>query len=196
MHKIDTPSSVDGEFVDKDSSLGIDGTVVDASWLNSVQDEICNMIEGVRITLDKESVVQLRNAVEKCIHDKTLKTVVHASSLKESISATAKRVSENFSITQGCTLDFTSSFKVVSSDGSGMMLLNIVNASSGTEYSVLGQVDSDAGAVANYRMVSKVGTGGQAIPDGNYYVVLKAYAGSFPSDFMFRCEGIVSNGQA
>lgn len=197
MHKIDTPSADDGQFVDKNPSLGIDGTVVDASWLNSVQDEICNMIEGAGITLKKNSVVQLRAAVEWFIHSKTLKTVVHASSVKESISSTVKRVSENFKITQGCTLDFTSSYKIVSSDGSGALSLQLVNATSGVQYYLLGSVLCSAGAVENYRVVVKVGAGGTLIPGGDYYVTLNAIGnGTFPSDFMFRCEGIVSRGQA
>ena len=196
MHKIDTPSADDGQFVDKNPSLGIDGTVVDASWLNSVQDELCNMIEGAGATLNKESVVQLRDAVESFIHDKTLKTVVHASSVKESISTTVKRVSESFGITQGCTLDFTSSYKIVSSDGSGSLSLQLVNATSGVQYYFLGSVLCSAGAVENYRVVVKVGTGGTSIPNGDYYITLNAVSGSFPSYFMFRCEGIVSSGQA
>lgn len=196
MHKIDTPSADDGQFVDKNPSLGIDGTVVDASWLNSVQDELCNMIEGAGATLNKESVVQLRDAVESFIHDKTLKTVVHASSVKESISTTVKRVSESFEITQGCTLDFTSSYKIVSSDGSGSLSLQLVNATSGVQYYLLGSVLCSAGAVENYRAVVKVGTGGTSIPNGTYYITLNAVSGSFPSNFMFRCEGIVSRGQA
>lgn len=196
MHKIDTPSADDGQFVDKNPSLGIDGTVVDAPWLNSVQDEICNMIEGAGITLNKESVVQLRTAVSDFIHDKTLKTVVHASSVKESISTTVKRVSESFEITQGCTLDFTSSYKIVSSEGSGYLSLQLVNATSGVQYYLLGSVFCSAGAVENYRIVVKVGTGGTSIPNGDYYITLNAVSGSFPSDFMFRCEGVVSRGQA
>ena len=196
MHKIDTPSADNGQFVDKDSSLGIDGTVVDASWLNAVQNEICNMIEGAEITLNKQSVVQLRDAVESFIHSKSLKTVVHASSVVESISTTVKRVSESFRITQGCTLDFTSSYKIVSSDGSGALSLQLVNATSGVQYYMLGSVLCSAGAVENYRVVVKVGTGGTSIPNGDYYITLNAVSGSFPSDFMFRCEGVVSRGQA
>lgn len=197
MHKIDTPSADDGQFVDNNPSLGIDGTVVDASWLNSVQDEICNMIEGAGITLNKRSVVQLREAVAWFIHGKTLKTVVHASIVKESISATVKRVSESFKITQGCTLDFTSSYKIVSSDGSGALSLQLVNATSGVQYYLLGSVLCSAGAVENNRVVVKVGVGGTLIPNGDYYVTLNAISnGTFPSKFMFSCEGIVSRGQA
>ncbi len=193
MHKIDTPSADDGQFVDKNPSLGIDGTVVDASWLNSVQDELCNMIEGAGITLSKQSVTQLRSAVESFIHDKSLKTVVHASSVVESISTTVKRVSESFRITQGCTLDFTSSYKIVSSDGSGALSLQLVNATSGVRYYFLGSVLCSAGAVENYRVVTKVD---ELVPNGDYYITLNVINGSFPSDFMFRCEGVVSRGQA
>ena len=197
MHKIDTPSADDGQFVDKDSSLGIDGTVVDASWLNSVQDEICNMVEGAGITLNKQSVTQLRSAVEKFIHNKTLKTVVHASSVKETISATKYRVSENFEISQGCTLDFTSSYKIESSDGSGTLTLELVNATSGVSYYFFGSAAATTGTVDNGRYVFKVGgDDGESIPNGEYYITLTIVRGTFPSSYMFRCEGIVSKGQA
>ena len=196
MHRIDTPSADNGQFVDKNPSLGIDGTVVDAAWLNSVQDELCNMIEGAGINLNKASVVQLRAAVESFIHGKTLKTVVHASSVKESISSTVKRVSESFEITQGCTLDFTSSFKILLSHTSGFLSLQLVNATSGVQYYLLGSVRCSDGAVENYRSVVKVGTGGTSIPNGDYYITLNAVDGSFPSDFVFQCEGLVSRGQA
>lgn len=196
MHKIDTPSADDGQFVDKNPSLGIDGTVVDASWLNSVQNEICNLIESAGITLDKQSVVQLRDAVQQIIHSKTMKTVVHASSVLETISSTELRVSESFQIKQGCTIDFTATFKIVSSDGSGDMMLRLKNASTGTQYYMTQAASVSAGAVSNDRSVFKVGSDGVDIPDGSYYVTLNAVGGSFPSNYMFKCEGIVSNGQA
>ena len=68
MHRIDTPSADDGNFVDKDSSLGIDGTVVDASWLNAVQDEICNTIIGAGDSLNKNVNAQLFSAAQKLIN--------------------------------------------------------------------------------------------------------------------------------
>ena len=68
MHRIDTPSADDGNFVDKDSSLGIDGTVVDASWLNAVQDEICNTITGAGDSLNKNVNTQLFSAAQKLIN--------------------------------------------------------------------------------------------------------------------------------
>lgn len=196
MHKIDTPSADDGQFVDKNSSLGIDGTVVDASWLNSVQDEICNLIESAGMALDKHSVVQLRDAVAEMIYSKTKKVVVNASSVLETISSTQLRVSESFKIEQGCTIDFTSSIKIVTGSGSGHLSFTIKNASSGNEYSISQAADASSGTVFNDRSVFKVGNGGATIPDGTYYVVLNAVGTSFPSDYMFKCDGIISNGQA
>ena len=72
MHKIDTSTAIAGEFVDKNPSLGIEGTVVDASWLNAVQDEICNTITGAGDSLSKNSNGQLFAATQKLIN-KTVK---------------------------------------------------------------------------------------------------------------------------
>ena len=46
MHRIDTEGNKNGKFYDGDP-LGTDikeATVLDASWLNAVQEELCNVI--------------------------------------------------------------------------------------------------------------------------------------------------------
>lgn len=68
MHEISGSTAVNGHFVDGSSTSS--GTVVSASWLNSVQDEICNTIKSVGIALNNETNddnKQLLTAISKII---------------------------------------------------------------------------------------------------------------------------------
>ena len=62
MHRIDADGHVANAFTDGDSGLGILGTKVDADWLNAVQEEIANLLEGMGITLVKGTNDQLEHA--------------------------------------------------------------------------------------------------------------------------------------
>lgn len=52
MHEISGPTAVNNHFVDGSSTQS--GTVVTADWLNTVQDEVCNLITSVGIPLNSE----------------------------------------------------------------------------------------------------------------------------------------------
>ena len=52
MHEITGSTAVNGHFVDGTSTQS--GTVVAADWLNTVQDEICNLITSVGIPLNSD----------------------------------------------------------------------------------------------------------------------------------------------
>jgi hypothetical protein len=59
MHRTDAARNVANLFVDKDPGAGTRGTVVDAAWLNAVQEELCNFIEDLGGTLVKGTNTQL-----------------------------------------------------------------------------------------------------------------------------------------
>jgi hypothetical protein len=59
MHRTDAARNVANLFVDKDIGAGTRGTVVDADWLNAVQEELCNFIEDLGGTLVKGTNTQL-----------------------------------------------------------------------------------------------------------------------------------------
>jgi hypothetical protein len=67
MHHIDTPTSVNGEFVDKDPTLGQEATHFDADWCNAVDREISNAIEGFGFPLDPVDNTQLFQAIQAAI---------------------------------------------------------------------------------------------------------------------------------
>jgi len=62
MHKTDGAHNVDGEFIDE--VIGTSpGTVVEEGWLNTVQRELVNVVEGAELTLDDEDDTQILKAI-------------------------------------------------------------------------------------------------------------------------------------
>ena len=66
MYRIDGETAVDGKFVDYD---GNKGTVLSAAWLNSLQEEICQVITWVGENLDKEKNAQLLEAINLIVYN-------------------------------------------------------------------------------------------------------------------------------
>lgn len=65
MYRIDSRgSTVDGRFTEGNPTTGTPATVVDASWMNAVQDEIVSVIAGAGIALDKTNNSQLIAAIQ------------------------------------------------------------------------------------------------------------------------------------
>lgn len=80
MHRVDNATSADvmpdvgpvgpnpnGFFRSRNTELGQPGTTVDPSWLNTVQEELCNVITGAGIALSKNSRTQLYDAIQSLI---------------------------------------------------------------------------------------------------------------------------------
>ncbi|QBY56161.1 tail fiber protein [Cupriavidus oxalaticus] len=78
MHRIDTIDAVDtmpppaalgtpGFYSDGDVETGRRGTVMSADALNAVQEEICGVIEGVGMPLDKQDNGQLLVAIQSMV---------------------------------------------------------------------------------------------------------------------------------
>jgi microcystin-dependent protein len=64
MHRIDTDGNDNGLFREGNPQIGQGGTILDAAFLNAVQEEIVGVIEGADIELDKEDHGQLLAAIE------------------------------------------------------------------------------------------------------------------------------------
>lgn len=68
MHRIDGPgATIEGRFTEGDPITGVPATTVTGDWLNALQDEIVNVIEGAGAALDKEDDTQLRDAIATLI---------------------------------------------------------------------------------------------------------------------------------
>ncbi|MCB2190360.1 MAG: hypothetical protein KQI62_02270 [Deltaproteobacteria bacterium] len=63
MFRIDSDGNQDNLFTDGDPLTGAKATVVSAAWLNAIQEEAANVIEGAGITLDKADNTQLLAAI-------------------------------------------------------------------------------------------------------------------------------------
>lgn len=61
MHRIDADGHVGNTFSDGDPSIPTRATQVDDDWLNAVQEEVANSIEGAGVTLVKGTNTQLRD---------------------------------------------------------------------------------------------------------------------------------------
>lgn len=66
MYRIDSRGATgDGRFTEGNPTTGTPATVVDASWMNAVQDELVNVVEGAGLTLAKTDSDQLLEAINK-----------------------------------------------------------------------------------------------------------------------------------
>jgi hypothetical protein len=88
MHKIDSPGSSAGAWVDKNAQTGVPGTQFVATWMNELQNELVNLIEATGIVLAKGTATQLRDAVRRYAGG-FVTTVVFADSPKSLTAANA-----------------------------------------------------------------------------------------------------------
>lgn len=64
MHRIDgAGATIDNLFTEGDPTQGVPATTVTGAWLNAVQEEIANVVEGAGLALDKLSNTQLYEAI-------------------------------------------------------------------------------------------------------------------------------------
>jgi hypothetical protein len=64
MKRTDADGHVSNLYTDGNPSLGVVATVLNASAMNAIQEEICNVIEGAGITLDPLDSTQLKQAIQ------------------------------------------------------------------------------------------------------------------------------------
>ncbi len=82
MHKIDGQYNVDGEFVGGDKEQGIRATRLNASWFNTIQRELCNIVEQAGMALSENDDSQVLKAVLLHIVREMLGGKFHDGSLK------------------------------------------------------------------------------------------------------------------
>ena len=105
MHKINTDTAtVDGEFTDGDEGQAIPPTELDASWFNTVQRELCNVVTGLGSVLSDSNDSQIIQALKRIgivseISNGNVSSVGSASSLLPIDSRLIVHSAANFSIT-------------------------------------------------------------------------------------------------
>lgn len=63
MHKIDTDTAVGNEFVDGNAETSVRATRLNASWFNTIQRELCNVVQDAGIALSQSNDDQLLAAL-------------------------------------------------------------------------------------------------------------------------------------
>lgn len=117
MYKIDSVGSVNGQFSDGNYEAGKKGTKVPARWLNSLQDEICNLITKSGGELDEYSETQMLTAIKhdlpKLLHYEVLSDV--KSTVVQNISGQTAifNLSSLFENCEGKYVDINIEFTVV-----------------------------------------------------------------------------------
>jgi len=68
MHKVDAPGATPAnEFTDGDPQSGVPATTLEAKFMNTVQRELLNVVEGAGLTLDEQNDGQLQEAISEMI---------------------------------------------------------------------------------------------------------------------------------
>jgi hypothetical protein len=70
MKRIDSAGAANGKWVDKDPATGRPGTTLQAAWLNSLQEEVCTVIEKAGLKLDAASTTQLYDGIQTLIQNR------------------------------------------------------------------------------------------------------------------------------
>jgi hypothetical protein len=70
MKRIDSAGAVSGKWVDRDPSSGRPGTTLQAAWLNSLQEEVCGVIEKAGLKLDSTATTQLYDGIQNLIQNR------------------------------------------------------------------------------------------------------------------------------
>ena len=190
MHRIDTSTAVDGNFVDKNPTLGVEGTVVDAAWLNSVQDEICNVITSSGAALNKNSFVQLVNAIDTISKNAIAKQVITSDSVKETVSAGVLRISDLFTIGPNFFIDESFFLNVDSNDGTGDVVFTLRKSGVTDPIATLKTIELIGVAVEyEFRSLNKMLS---SVVYGDDYFFAMEFTGTAPSVYSFDIEGIIS----
>lgn len=117
MYKIDSVGSVNGQFSDGNYEAGQKGTKVPARWLNSLQDEICNLITKSGGVLNEYSETQMLTAIRhdlpKLLHYEVLSNVKSTGIQNISGQTTIFNLSSLFENCEGKYVDINIEFTVV-----------------------------------------------------------------------------------
>lgn len=190
MHKIDTNTAVDGNFVDKNASLGVDGTVVDADWLNSVQDEICNVVESAGETLSKQNNGQMAAAIGILTKNECVRTVISSNSVKQTVTSTSFRISDYFTLAPGYFIDENLFVRITTASlSAGSIHFNLRKSGVNSPIYEFLEVNSAAIGIQGGRILQRVGD--DVVSGDDYYFSIDI-ASNAPDAYEFDIEGIVS----
>lgn len=188
MHKIDTPSAVNNLFVDRNASAGVPGTVCDANWLNAVQNEICNAIEGAEMELDRQDNGQLNKAIKKIADSAAIRNI-YSSTQKEDAGVYWCKIGSEFQIKDGDVVDITVEASWSDLSYPTRLVVRLVTPSITHDFCDLPQVN--ANGYFSIRCVFKYHSDGSEVIPGTAYFLYK-YMGE-TNKYEFRLNGVISS---
>lgn len=122
MNYTNAEGNVDGRFSDGSPNDGVKGTVVDASFLNAVQNELMSLPVNQGIAPDKEDNSQVKQAVKLYLQRKLTKV---SFSYSKADSITERVDIGEIVCPYGAFVDFDVYLNVLSANGDGLFIVGI-----------------------------------------------------------------------
>lgn len=170
MHKIDTDTAVGNEFVDGNAEAGVEATRLNASWFNTIQRELCNIVQKAGMALSKSDDGQVFSAIFKYIKDNGISGII--GSLKF-----ISRSGQNASVSANEILMESSSGEKAVFDSNGFSLIDV----EGTEKRIFTEGDGKFHADAPF--VFDFSNSGSSLEIEGDKIVLKDSEGSITATF-------------
>lgn len=173
MYKIDSVGSVNGNFSDGDYEVGVKGTVVPAKWLNSVQNEMCNLVEFLGLALSEDDDDQILNGLNAYMNEYFSRQYIEE--YIDNVSETSQDAGSAFSVPYKGIVDVSAVLSVFDVVGNGRITVSVydtdnlfVNSavlpvSEGEELKILVRLlvknDDPNGNARNFKMSAIASTG-------------------------------------
>lgn len=126
MYKIDSEYSENGHFSDGGYEVGKKGTRVVAKWLNSVQDEMCNLVEflGLELSEDDDQILNGLNAyMNEYFSRKYIEEYI------DNVSETSQDAGSEFSVPYKGIVDVSAVLSVFDVVGNGRITVSVYDTS-------------------------------------------------------------------
>ncbi len=172
MYKIDSVGSVNGQFSDGNYETGRKGTKVPARWLNSLQDEICNLVEflGHDLSEDDDQILNGLNAYMNGYFSRQ-----YIEEYIDNVSETSQDAGSAFSVPYKGIVDVSAALSVFDVVGNGRITVSaydtdnsfvnsaVLPVSEGEELKIIVRLlvknDDPNGNARNFKMSAIASTG-------------------------------------
>lgn len=127
MYKIDSVGSVNGQFSDGNYEAGRKGTKVPARWLNSLQDEMCNLVEFLGQELSKEDDDQILQGLNLFMNGYFSRLYIDR--FVDNVDDSGKDVGESFAVPYKGIVDISATMKLFDIVGDGRIEIAVFDES-------------------------------------------------------------------
>lgn len=153
MYKIDSVGSVNGHFNDGDYSAGRKGTKVPARYLNTVQSEMCNLVEFLGQTLSKDDDDQILQGMNSFMNGYFTRSYIDR--FVDNVDDTGADVGDSFVVPYKGIVDVTASMHLFDVVGGGNVQIAVYDQSSTFVNRALIPVQADEEFSMSCRLIVK-----------------------------------------